>query len=283
MGCFLSIHRLLTRNPPSLTRDESPSKPFDSDSHSGNSHSSPESSFGLKTPIISIEPPSPSKSSSGGPAESIKAEKEPPDLPINEMNEKMAALTSSIQDYEAETTEHGERSISDLDAILDIVSENSFVYTKLEILRSHTNSSYREKQIVFLEHFQPTVEELHARWKEFLRLGEVEQREMARTQRRDSCLMRMFTILSNLRRACDNQRDSDIKIERKIGSQFDDVLGGLIDIGTQEAALKWRILEMVIGKRRGERDARLDGILGYGIKVSGLLVGAIEALSEEEE
>ncbi|KAH8760200.1 hypothetical protein BGZ57DRAFT_858570 [Hyaloscypha finlandica] len=282
MGCFLSIRRLLTRNPPSLTRDESPSKPFDSDSHSGNSHSPPESSFGLKSPIISIEPPSPSKSSSGGPAESIKAEKEPLDLPVNEMNEKIAALTSSIQDYETQTTEHGERSISDLDAILDIISENSFVYTQLEILRSHINSSYEEKQIVFLDHFQPVVEELHARWKDFLRLGEAEQREMARTQRRDSCLMRMFAILSNLRRACDNRRDSDIKIERKIGSQFDDVLGGLVDIGAQEAALKWRILEMVIGKRRGEGEARLDGILGYGIKVSGLLVGAIEALSEEE-
>jgi hypothetical protein len=215
--------------------------------------------------------------------ESIKAEKEPLDLPINEMNEKIAALTSSIHDYETQTTEHGERSISDLDAILDIISENSFVYTQLEILRSHINSSHEEKQIVFLDHFQPVVEELHARWKDFLRLGEAEQREMARTQRRDSCLMRMFAILSNLRRACDNRRDSDVKIERKIGSQFDDVLGGLVDIGAQEAVLKWRILEMVIGKRRGEGEARLDGILGYGIKVSGLLVGAIEALSEEEE
>jgi hypothetical protein len=36
----------------------------------------------------------------------------------------------------------------------------------------------------------------------------------------------------------------------KVGGQFEDILGHLKDLGTWEAVLKWRVLEMVVGQRR---------------------------------
>jgi hypothetical protein len=278
MGCFHSIQSSLSPNRPCVTKAKSPPKVFDSDSTSCQSLSSPGTSIGPKSPIISIEPPSPFKPLYGFET----AKKEPLDLPISEINNKIAASASSIQAYEIETKEHRERLISDLESILELISENSLAYTKIEILRSHISSLYREKHFVTRDHFTPAAEKLPARWKEFLGLDEAEQRAMARTQRRSSCLMRMFTFLSCLRIACHKQRDLNLRIERKIGCQFNEILRDLKYIGEDEAALKWRVVGIVNGKRREEREARLDDILGFGIKVSGLLVGVVEALSEEE-
>jgi hypothetical protein len=78
------------------------------------------------------------------------------------------------------------------------------------------------------------------------------------------------------------EREVDKKIEQKVGSQFDDILGDLKDLGAQEAALKWRVLGMMVSQRRKEEDVRVDGILKYRMRVSGLLIGAVEDLAEDE-
>jgi hypothetical protein len=90
-------------------------------------------------------------------------------------------------------------------------------------------------------------------------------------------------MLSNLRRVCDVQRELDVRIERKVGGQFEDILGELRDLGSQEAALKWTVLGMVVSQRRKEGEGRVDEILGCRMRVSGLLVEVIGALSENEE
>jgi hypothetical protein len=283
MGCFPSILRLW--HPPTPTEGENPPappKPFDSGFQSCKSLS-PESSIELKSPVISIEPPTSFKSPSPKEVEIIKAEKEPLDLPIEEINTEIATLSAAIRDYESLTASNRERIVADLNAILAIISENSLVYTKLEILKSQLNSLYREKLTVSEEYFQTACEQLPFLWKRFLGLSENEQRQQARTQPRSSPIMKIFTMLSNLRRVCDVQRELDVRIERKVGDQFEDILGHLRDLGSQEAALKWTVLGMVVSQRRKEGEGRVDEILGCRMRVSGLLVEVIGALSENEE
>jgi len=124
------------------------------------------------------------------------------------------------------------------------------------------------------------MQELPSLIQKFAALGEEEQREQARRQASSSTIMEMFTILGNVRTGCNIQRDLDIQMERKVGSEFEGVLGDLKDLGVWEAVMKWRVLGMVCGKRREEAERELESILEVRIGFSGLLMGIVEALRE---
>ena len=66
-----------------------------------------------------------------------------------------------------------------------------------------------------------------------------------------------------------------------MGGQFEDILGFLKDLGTWEAVLKGRVLQMVVGQRRREMEGRLDELLEVRLRVSGLLFEVVNGLSEE--
>lgn len=116
---------------------------------------------------------------------------------------------------------------------------------------------------------------------EFIEFGEEQQRKEARMQSASSPIMQIFGHLSRLRSACITQRDLDREIERKVGGQFEDILGVLKDLGTSEAVLKWRVLATVAGQRRREMEGPLDELLEVRMRVSGLLFEVVNALSEE--
>ncbi|KAN0116770.1 hypothetical protein V8E51_002747 [Hyaloscypha variabilis] len=280
MGCFPSL--LCWRFPGQsiVTKGEHPpiSKPFDSNSQSCKSPSSLSTSLELKSPKLSVDPPTPAL-----PPEPIKAYKEPFDLPTDELNYNIASLTTAIRDYSSLTAEAKTNTISDLNSILDTISENSLVYTKLEILRSHIASLYLMKDDISIHYFSPAIESFPVLWKEFLDLDEETQQAEARRQSPASGIMRMFTILASLRGACNVQQDLDGGVEKKVGSQFEDILGDLKDLGAQEAAMKWRVLGMVVGKRRQEGERGLEEILRVRMRVSGLLMEAVEGLGEVDE
>jgi hypothetical protein len=283
MGCFPSI---LRPRPPANqsipTENAQLPKSSDSDSRSCKSISSPGSSTDLKSPFISITPPTPSKAPFATEIESTKIEKEPLDLPIEEVNNEIAALITAIEDCQSLSADNRQRIFEDINAILDIISENSLVYTKLEILRSQLNSLYRENESHFGGYLHSAIERIPALWMEFTGLGEEQQRREGKTQGASSPIMQIFAHLARFRSACDAQRDLDLRIERKVGGQFEDILGELRDLGTPEAALKWRVLGMLVGQRRREGEGMLDELLGVRIRVSGLLVEVVEALSEED-
>ncbi|KAE9376381.1 hypothetical protein N431DRAFT_452804 [Stipitochalara longipes BDJ] len=287
MGCYPSLLRWRLRSPFTITDGEQPpiSKSFDSDSQSCKSPYSLGASIELKSPIISTDSLSPLAlpSNQKPKSESIKISTEPLDLPINEINHKIASLTSAIQDYESSTGEAKDKTIVNLNAILDIISENSLVHTKLEILRSHISNLYFTRDEISLHYFSPAIESFPVLWKEFVDLDENSRREQARKQSSSMAIMRMVTILANLRSACNIQRDLYVTIEKKMGSQFEDILGGLKDIGAQDAAMKWRVLGMVTGKRGEEEEHKLEDILKVRMRVSGLLIEVVEALRENDE
>jgi hypothetical protein len=74
-----------------------------------------------------------------------------------------------------------------------------------------------------------------------------------------------------------------MNIERKIRLQFEDILGDLKDLGSQEAALMWRVLGMMASQRRKRGDGRIDAILEYRMRVSGLFIGIVEDLTGDED
>ncbi len=156
------------------------------------------------------------------------------------------------------------------------------MYTKLEILESQVNTLYRENESHYGEYLYSAIDRIPPLWREFTELGQEQQRQEARMQRASSPIMQFFGHLSRIRSACNAQRDLDRETEGKVGGQFDDVLGGLKDLGSWEAVLKWRVLGMVVGQRRREVEGRLDELLGVRIRVSGLLLEIVDALSEEE-
>ncbi len=114
-------------------------------------------------------------------------------------------------------------------------------------------------------------------------LSEETKQAEARKQSPSSGIMRIFTILASLRGACNVQRDLDGGVEKKVGSQFEGILGDLKDLGGQEAAMKWRVLGMVVGKRRQEGERGLEESLTVRMRVSGLLMEIVEGLREGDE
>jgi hypothetical protein len=280
MGCLPSILR--PRPPPDQSdpiEGEKFPKSSDSDSRSCKSIS-PGSSTDLESPFISIAPPTPSEPPFAPKVESLKVEKEPLDLPIEEVNHEIAALITAIEDCQSLSTDYRQRTFTDISAILDIISETSLVYTKLEILRSQLNTLYRENESHFGRYLHSAIDRIPTLWMEFIELDEEQQRKDARTQRASSPIMQIFGHLSRLRSASDAQHDLHLNIERKVGEQFQDILGDLRDLGAREPALKWHVLEMVVGQRR-EGEGRLDALLRVRIRVSGLLLEVVDALSEE--
>jgi hypothetical protein len=282
MGCFPSILR--PRPPPDqsdpIEGKRSP-KSSDSDSQSCK-FTSPGPSTDLEFPFTSIAPPTLSEPSFAPRVESINVGKEPLDLPIEEVNHEIAALITAIEDCQSLSTDYKQRTFKDINAILDVISENSLVYTKLEILLSQLNTLYRENESHFGGYLHSAIESIPTLWMEFLELDEEQQRQHARTQSASSSIMQIFGHLSRLRSASDAQHDLHSSIERKVGEQFHDILGDLRDLGAREPALKWSVLEMVDGQRMREIEGKLDGLLRARIRVSGLLLEVVEALSEEE-
>jgi len=106
---------------------------------------------------------------------------------------------------------------------------------------------------------------------------------MARTQSRDSPLMRIFAMLGEVRRACEVLQTLDAKVERGVAVAFEEILGELKRVGPEEAALKWRVLGIVVGRRRQLLVGSVGEILEVRLRVSGTLVGVVDVLAEVDE
>jgi hypothetical protein len=181
MGCFHSILR--PRPPPDQsnpTEGEQLPKPSDSDPRSCKSISFPGSSADLEFPLESIAPPAPSEYPFPSEVESIKIEKESLDLPIEEVNHEIAALITAIEDCQSLGTDNRQRNFEDINDILDIISENSLVYTKLEILGSQLNTLYRENESHFEGYLHSAFKRVPEPWMEFAKFSEEQQRQEAR-------------------------------------------------------------------------------------------------------
>jgi ribosomal protein L13E len=85
-----------------------------------------------------------------------------------------------------------------------------------------------------------------------------------------------------VRRCIEVQRELDEKVARRIRGSFEEVLGELKVAGPQEAALKWRVLGIVVGKRREKLEEVVLEILRVRMGVSKGLVDLVDVLGESE-
>jgi hypothetical protein len=265
--------------------DEEPPKFFDSRSLSCRSLSPPTSSIEVKSPLITIVPPSPLPSAPLLPeqkAHFIDDKKSTLGLPIKEISKQISILISAIYDYDSLISESRHRTLSDLNAILRLVPEATLVHTKLETLASQINTLYRE-QHSSTQHLRLLCDDLPITWTAFLGLDDEEKRRVARTQGRDSSLMRIFGMLGEVRKGCLVQETFDAMVEKKAAVLFEEILGELKRVGPEEAAMKWRVLGIVMGKRKALLAGSVEEILGARLRVSGTLVGFVEVLREVGE
>lgn len=90
-------------------------------------------------------------------------------------------------------------------------------------------------------------------------------------------------MLGEVRKGCELQERFDGMVEKRVAVVFEEILGELKRAGPEEAAMKWRVLVIVMGKRKELLVGSVGEILGARLGVSGTLVGVVEVLREVGE
>ncbi len=78
------------------------------------------------------------------------------------------------------------------------------------------------------------------------------------------------------------QREIDEKVAKRLSGCFEEILGELKGASAEEAAMKWRVLGIVVRKRREVLEGCVLEILRVRMGVSAGFMGLVDLLAESE-